>query len=55
MPFFDFYCKKCKKTDELLVREEWPKCAICSTKLTKIVSAPKAFILKGEGFYKRSQ
>lgn len=51
MPIFDFYCKKCNKTEERLVRRDdidKQKCNICERKMPKTDEIHKSsFILKG--------
>lgn len=56
MPLNDFQCKKCKITEEHLVAvDEIPNCLICNKPMKKVVSVPARFILKGNGFYKKSR
>lgn len=42
MPLFDFHCRVCDKTSELLVRSsDTPRCPHCgATTLDKLVAAP---------------
>lgn len=42
MPIFDFHCKRCDATSELLVRStSVPVCPVCgSADMTRLVSAP---------------
>jgi len=43
MPLFDFYCEKCDKTFELLIKaSSTPICPECSGEIAKQVSCPVA-------------
>ncbi len=62
MPYFDFKCDKCGRIVELstqwdthYVQHKQVKRNKCNGMLTKTPSSPKAFILKGDGFYKPSK
>jgi putative FmdB family regulatory protein len=53
---YDYQCIKCKSMEELFQEGSnattVPCCQKCGTEMTRLISAPKAFILKGQGFYK---
>jgi putative FmdB family regulatory protein len=43
MPLFDFYCAKCNKTFELLIKaSSSPNCPECGGEISKQVSCPVA-------------
>jgi putative FmdB family regulatory protein len=53
MPIYEYRCKACEKTFEVIQRfDDGPlrKCRECSGKLEKLVSR-SAFLLKGGGWY----
>jgi putative FmdB family regulatory protein len=53
MPLYDYACRACGKTTEILQRFEDPPltiCPHCGGELKKLLSAP-AFHLKGSGWY----
>ena len=51
MPFYEFYCGKCDKVKEKLVKmgTKTIDCPLCGGKMYKIMS-PTTFILKGRGW-----
>jgi len=55
MPTYEFTCEKCGHTDEdfraISKRDEPMKCSKCKGLMTRLISATKNYILKGEGFY----
>jgi predicted nucleic acid-binding Zn ribbon protein len=53
---YDFKCKRCRYTQEYYVnKDQAVYCEGCKRPMIKVLSAPKAFILKGQGFYKPSK
>lgn len=66
-PIFDYKCTQCEKTKEALVNDSTDPvfCDTCVVEkwgikykavlMEKLMAAPGGFILKGEGFYKRSE
>lgn len=58
MPIIELQCMNCKYTIEKLQRNNETleiTCPKCNNNMEKILSASGGFILKGEGFYKRSE
>ena len=57
MPFFDYRCFHCHIEVEILTKnsDTIQICENCLTSMTKLMSPIKAFILKGDGFYKQSK
>ena len=50
MPIYSFYCKKCdNEFDRYYYKPELDKvkCAICNSKVKKLMTAPSAFKIKG--------
>lgn len=57
MPIYEYYCKNCKKTFEMMksiLDESETCCSNCLLPMSKIVSQ-STFILKGDGWYATKQ
>ena len=51
MPIYEYICKKCDRTNELLQKfNDLPPVCECGTTMTKIIST-STFHLKGSGWY----
>lgn len=54
MPTYEYKCKKCKKTFEVLQSikaKPIKKCPKCKSAVERVLSAGGGFLLKGSGFY----